>query len=66
MMKRYFLYFLAIFFPWVLLLLYDNPGGALVALLMQTTIIGWLPATMWAWRTVQENNPKPSKKKKQS
>ena len=49
-MKRLFMSFLAIFFPWVVLLMYDNPGGALVALILQATVIGWIPASVWAWR----------------
>lgn len=48
---------LAIFFPWIVLLLYDNPGGALVALILQATGIGWIPASIWAWRVVHQDNP---------
>ena len=48
--KRTFMSFLALFFPWVVLLIDDNPGGAIVALVLQATIIGWIPAAMWAWR----------------
>ncbi len=51
-MKLFFLSFLAIFFPWVILFLDDNPGGAMVALVMQATLLGWVPASMWAWRIV--------------
>ena len=46
---------MAIFFPWLVLLFEDNPGGALVALIMQASIIGWIPASLWAWRTIHEN-----------
>lgn len=56
--KRISLFFLAAFFPWLVLLIYDNPGGAVVALIMQTTIIGWLPASIWAWRTLGETEKK--------
>ena len=50
---------LALFFPWVVLLVYDNPGGAVVALILQATIIGWLPASVWAWRVVHhQDKPK--------
>ncbi len=52
---------LAIFFPWLVMLLYDNPGGALVALVLQATVIGWIPASIWAWRIVHgtaKNTPK--------
>ncbi len=64
-MKRFFMSVLAIFFPWVVLFIYDNPGGALVALILQATVIGWLPASMWAWKTMREtpkaktNTPQP-------
>lgn len=48
-MKKIFMLFLSLFFPWLVLLMYDNPGGALVALVMQATVIGWPFATFWAW-----------------
>ena len=50
--RRIFMSFLAIFFPWLVLLLHDNPGGAAVALVLQATFIGWIPASIWAWRVV--------------
>lgn len=49
-MKRMMMIFLAVFFPWVVFLIHDNPGGAIVVLVMQASIIGWLPATFWALR----------------
>ncbi|WP_165482692.1 hypothetical protein [Legionella gresilensis] len=55
MLKRMFWAFLSFAFPWLVLLIYDNPGGAIVALFMQATLIGWPPATIWAMRTVKEN-----------
>ncbi|KTD17717.1 hypothetical protein [Legionella jordanis] len=57
MLNRLFWFFLAVFFPWIVLLLDDNPGGALVALIMQATLIGWIPASVWALRVVRENTP---------
>lgn len=54
-MKRMFLFFLCIFFPWLVLLIYDNPGGAIIALIMQATVIGWLPAFLWARRVVKRS-----------
>ncbi len=54
-MSRFLSKLLAIFFPWITLFILDNPGGALVALIMQTTIIGWLPASLWALRVLKEN-----------
>jgi hypothetical protein len=47
---------LAVFFPWMVLLIHDNPGGALVSLIMQATIIGWPFATLWAWQVIHKSN----------
>ncbi|MFI4919020.1 MAG: hypothetical protein ACHP65_05640 [Legionellales bacterium] len=54
-MKRFFMLFLSGFLPWVVLLMNDNPGGALVAVIMQATLIGWPFAAIWAWRVTKEN-----------
>lgn len=54
MIKRLLWIFLSLAFPWLVLLLHDNPGGSFVALVMQATLIGWLPASIWALRTVKE------------
>lgn len=54
-MKRILMSFLAVLFPWVVLLIHDNPGGAFVALIMQATIIGWPFASFWAWKMVRPN-----------
>jgi hypothetical protein len=51
-MKRLFWIFLSVTVPWLVLLIYDNPGGAFVALVMQATVIGWIPASLWALRVV--------------
>ena len=48
--------FLAIIFPWAILLMHDNPGGALVAVILQATGVGWIPASMWAFRTLDKTN----------
>ncbi|MDP3558797.1 MAG: hypothetical protein Q8R79_00410 [Legionellaceae bacterium] len=49
---RFFLIFLTILMPWVALFLNDNPGAALIALVMQVTVIGWPIASIWAVRTI--------------
>ncbi len=54
-MKRFFMSFLSIVFPCLVLLIYDDPVGALIALLMQATFIGWIPAIIWARRTIRKN-----------
>lgn len=61
MIGRIFWSLIAIFFPWIILLLDNNPGGALVALVMQATMIGWLPASIWALRVVRANTVKKTK-----
>ena len=53
-MKKLFMSILAIIFPWLVLLLYDNPGGAVLALVLQATVIGWIPASIWAWKTIRK------------
>ncbi|STX27661.1 Uncharacterised protein [Legionella beliardensis] len=63
MLRKLFWGFLAFAFPWLVLLIYDNPGGAIVALFMQATLFGWPPATMWAMRIIRENQQLAQKKK---
>ena len=53
-MKKIFMKILAFAFPWMVLFIYDNPGGAILALVMQATLIGWIPASIWAVRVVNE------------
>ncbi len=48
-------------FPWAILLVNDNPSGALIALLMQLSILGWLPAYKWACRVWFEGEKKEEK-----
>ncbi len=62
-MKNFFQSMLAIFVPWVVILMDDNPGGAFLALILQVTIIGWIPAATWALRVVREKADKNKKKK---
>ncbi|MBN9231197.1 MAG: hypothetical protein J0I93_10120 [Legionella sp.] len=50
-MTRLLIAFLAVSLPWVVMLINDNPGGAIVALILQATLVGWPFATIWAWRT---------------
>ena len=50
--KHFFKSLLAIFIPWVVMLIYGNIGAAAITLILQVTVIGWIPAAIWAWRTV--------------
>ena len=40
--------FIAIIFPWLTFFLIGRPIAGLVCLLLHITLIGWLPATIWA------------------
>lgn len=51
-MKKFILYFFAVVFPFVVFLFVDLPGAALVALGLQSTIIGWPIAIVWAIKHV--------------
>lgn len=61
-MKRIFMLFLCIAFPWMVLFINDDPIGAFIAMVMQATIIGWIPASIWAWNSVKKSssNKKPT------
>lgn len=54
-MRRFFLTIIALFFPWLSFLLMDNPGAAILAIVMQATLIGWPFATMWALRDINQS-----------
>lgn len=49
--------------PWLILLLNDNPGGAILALIMQASVIGWPFASLWAMRVVREQAAAEKKRK---
>ena len=50
--RHFFMSLFAIFVPWLVMLIYGNIGGALITMVLQVTVIGWIPAAIWAWRTV--------------
>lgn len=39
---------LAIFLPWLSFFTIGKPFAGVICLLLQVTLIGWLPATIWA------------------
>ncbi len=55
--KQVLLSLVAIFFPWIIIFADDNPLGGIAALLMQATLIGWIPAVVWAWRILHPKQP---------
>ena len=62
-MKRLFLSILSVILPWIVFLVNDDPGSAVGALLLQATIIGWIPASIWAFKTVKKMTPPQPQKK---
>lgn len=40
--------FVAIILPWLTFFTIGRPVAGLICLLLQITLIGWLPATIWA------------------
>lgn len=40
--------FLAIFLPWVQFFTIGRPFAAIICLILQLTLIGWLPAAIWS------------------
>ncbi|MDP1613812.1 MAG: YqaE/Pmp3 family membrane protein [Sulfuritalea sp.] len=40
--------FLAIFLPWVQFFTIGRPIAGIICLLLQVTIIGWIPAAIWS------------------
>lgn len=53
-MKRLLLSFLAIFFPWIIILIDNKPIGAFANLALQLTFVGWIPACIWAFKTLNK------------
>lgn len=45
-------YVIAFFFPWLSLILQGKIFSGIVCLFLQITIIGWLPAVIWAFASL--------------
>jgi len=45
-------YLLALFLPWVVFFTMGKIGQGFLCLALQCTLIGWLPATIWAFVTI--------------
>lgn len=39
---------IALFFPWLMFFTIGRPFAGTICLLLQITLIGWLPAAIWA------------------
>jgi uncharacterized membrane protein YqaE (UPF0057 family) len=45
-------YVLALFFPWAVFFTMGKVGQGILCLILQLTIIGWIPATLWAFVSI--------------
>lgn len=46
---------IAIFFPWLSFLLRGKIFTAIICLILQATLIGWIPAAIWAVISLQNS-----------
>jgi len=46
----------AILLPWLALMIRGRPIQGIICLLLQITLIGWLPAAIWALVAVNNDN----------
>ncbi|AJY03031.1 hypothetical protein AK36_6167 (plasmid) [Burkholderia vietnamiensis LMG 10929] len=44
---------IAAVFPWLTFLTIRRPAASVACLLLQLSIVGWLPATLWAFHALQ-------------
>ncbi len=47
---------LALFLPWLSFFFIGKPFAAIICLLLQITLLGWLPATIWAVYALSQHN----------
>ena len=45
-------YLVALFFPWISLFTMGKVGQGILCLILQLTLIGWIPATIWAFVSI--------------
>ena len=45
-------YLLALFLPWLTFFTMGMVGSGIICLILQITVIGWLPASIWAFFAV--------------
>lgn len=39
---------IALIFPWLLFFTIGRPFAGIICLILQITVLGWIPATIWA------------------
>jgi uncharacterized membrane protein YqaE (UPF0057 family) len=51
-------YLLALFLPWLVFFTMGKVIQGIICLVLQITVIGWLPATIWAFMSISDYNRK--------
>jgi uncharacterized membrane protein YqaE (UPF0057 family) len=49
-------YLVALFLPWLSFFTMGKVGQGILCLILQITIVGWLPATIWAFISISNYN----------
>jgi hypothetical protein len=49
-------YLIALFFPWLTFFTMGKVFQGIICLILQCTLVGWLPATIWAFVSVSNHN----------
>ena len=62
-MQRTTLRILAILMPCSVLFIRDNPIGGFFVFILQSSIVGWIPACFWAWHSIPKEPKKPKRAK---
>lgn len=47
---------IAFFLPWLTFFTIGRPGAGILCLILQVTVIGWLPAAIWAIYALSQYN----------
>ena len=46
---------IALIFPWLLFFTIGRPFAGIICLLLQITVLGWIPAAIWAVYALSQN-----------
>lgn len=49
-------YLVALFLPWLSFFTMGKVGQGILCLILQITLVGWLPATIWAFISISNYN----------
>jgi uncharacterized membrane protein YqaE (UPF0057 family) len=47
---------IAILLPWVLFFTIGRAGAGIICIILQLTLVGWLPAAIWAVYSLSQHN----------